>query len=77
MDAFYSFYALFILASLVVIALYRPDKLVAVAVVLLGLGVLISLSANRRKNYLSRDMLIEYVIVGLAVLVVLISAVRK
>ena len=77
MDAFYSFYALFILASLVVIALFRPSSLVAVAVVLLGLGVLISLSANRRKSYLSRDMLIEYVIVGLAVLVVLISAVRK
>lgn len=77
MDTFYGFYALLILVSLVIIARFRPSNLVATAVILLGLGVLVSISANRRKNYLSRDMLIEYTIVGLAVLVVLISAVRK
>lgn len=77
MNVFYGLYAVVILASLVAIAVFKPNKLVLGASILLGAGVLISILANQRKKYLSKDMLVEYIIVGLAVIIVLISAVHK
>lgn len=77
MNMFYGFYALAILAGLLAVALFKPSGLVWSAVILLSAGVVISILANRRRRYLSRDMLMEYIIVGLAVLIVLISAVRR
>ncbi len=73
---FYGIYALTIIVSLVAIAEFKPSKSILIASLILAVGVVINTYLNRRKNYLSKDMVLEYAIVGLAVLIVLLSAIR-